>query len=351
MSTFVRPDDSRLAWQGAISLQRTTEWVAAWRLPVERLPLYPFEELHDKAAMPAGVRVTFRSNARSLVCHFQQIPADSPARLDLTARGELLGSVTIGGKERAEFTRLPAGEKLLELWLPQNQAFRLVGLELEDGATLAPRSEERSRRWITYGSSITQCEGAGSPARTWPGIVARKANLNLTCLGFAGQCHIEPMLGRMIRDQSADLISLCLGINVQGGASLNIRTFRPAVLGFASIVRERHRDTPLALISPIHAPGRESEPNAAGLTLELMRDEIRIAADALRQLGDENVHYFDGHELLGRQDAHLLPDGLHPNQEGYELMAQRFLERVLPRLVRSKPATPIPDESSSGSAN
>lgn len=337
MSIFVRPDDSRLAWQGAISLQRTPEWVAAWRLPVERLPLYPFEELHEKAAMPAGVRVAFRSNARSLVCHFQQIPGDSPACLDLTARGELLGSVAIGGKERAEFAQLPAGEKLLELWLPQNQAFRLVGLELEEGATLAPRSEERSRRWVTYGSSISQCEGADSPARTWPAIVARKANLNLTCLGYAGQCHIEPMLARLIRDQPADLISLCLGINVQGAASLNIRTFRPAVLGFASLIRERHREAPLVLISPIHARERESEPNAAGMTLETMREEIRTAVDALRQQGDENVHYFDGLELLGRQEDHLLPDGLHPDQEGYELMAQRFLELLLPRLARSQP--------------
>lgn len=300
---------------------------------MERLSLYPFEELHEQAAMPAGVRVAFRSNTRSLGCKFQCIPEDSPARLDLTARGELLGSVAIAGRERAEFVQLPPGEKLLELWLPQNQAFRLVGLELDDGATLAPKSEERSRRWITYGSSITQCKGAESPARTWPGIVARKANLNLTCLGYAGQCHIEPMLGRLIRDQQADLISLCLGINVQSGASLNVRTFRPAVLGFASLVRERHRIAPLALISPVYSPDRESESNAAGLTLEIMRSEIRSAVETLRELGDEHVHYVDGLDLLGRQEEHLLPDRLHPSQEGYELIARRFHEQVLPLLV------------------
>ncbi|HEX7004754.1 MAG TPA: SGNH/GDSL hydrolase family protein [Trueperaceae bacterium] len=333
MTTFVRPDDSRLAWPGAISLKRTSEWVAPWRLPVESLQLYPFEELHEQAEKPAGVRVTFRSNARSLICHFQPVPADSPARLDLTARGTLLGSVALAGSDRAEFSELPPGEKLLEVWLPQNQALRLTGFELEEGATLAPRIEERSRRWITYGSSITQCQGADSPARTWPALVARKANLNLTCLGFSGQCHIEPMLARLIRDQPADLISLCLGINVQGGSSLSMRTFRPAVLGFASIVRERHRSAPLALISPIYSPERESTANAAGLTLEIMREEIRAAVEALRGLGDEHVYYVDGLELLGEEEDHLLPDHLHPNQQGYELMAERFLEKVLPRLT------------------
>ena len=333
MATFVRPDDSRLAWPGAISLERTSEWVAPWRLPFESLQLYPFEELQQRAAAPAGVRVTFRSNARHLVCHFQPVPEDSPARLDLTARGSLLGSEPIGGRDRAEFRDLPPGEKLLELWLPQNHPLRLTGLELEEGATLAPRIEERSRRWITYGSSITQCQGADSPARTWPGLVARKANLNLTCLGFSGQCHIEPMLARLIRDQPADIISLCLGVNVQGGSSLNLRTFRPAVLGFASIIRERHKSAPLALISPIYAPQREDTPNDVGLTLEIMRQEVEAEVEELRSLGDEHVYYVDGLELLGKQEGHLLPDDLHPNQEGYELIAQRFHEMVLPRLV------------------
>jgi lysophospholipase L1-like esterase len=34
----------------------------------------------------------------------------------------------------------------------------------------------------------------------------------------------------------------------------------------------------------------------------------------------------DGTEWLGQADAGHLPDGLHPNAEGYELMAERFVE-------------------------
>jgi lysophospholipase L1-like esterase len=336
MSRFVDPTDPHLAWHGAVSLQLGDAGVTPWRLPFGRLALFPFEDLRLHAAMPAGVRIALRSDTRSLACRFQAVGDSSPARLDLFLGGQPSATAALAGRERVEFSGLPAGEKLLELWLPHDQPFSFQGLELDERATLAAPDDARPR-WITYGSSISQCREAESPSRTWPALVARRAALNLTCLGFSGQCHIEPMLARLIRDQPADLISLCLGINVYGAASLNLRTFRPAVLGFVSIVRERHPETPLAVISPIFCPDRESQPNEVGMTLRIMREEIRAAVETLTELGDANLHYVDGLTLLGEGEAHLLPDRLHPNQEGYELMAWRFATDVLPHL-RPQPA-------------
>ena len=71
----------------------------------------------------------------------------------------------------------------------------------------------------------------------------------------------------MIRELPANYLSLKLGINVHNAASMNIRTFRPAVIGFVHIVREKHPDTPLVVISPIFSPPRETTPNAAESTL------------------------------------------------------------------------------------
>ena len=51
-------------------------------------------------------------------------------------------------------------------------------------------------RWITYGSSITHCRTAASPAATWPALVARARGLKLTALGFRGQAHADPMIAR-----------------------------------------------------------------------------------------------------------------------------------------------------------
>jgi lysophospholipase L1-like esterase len=184
--------------------------------------------------------------------------------------------------------------------------------------------QEARPRWITYGSSITQCRGAASPTQTWPAIVSQALDYNLTCMGFGGECHLDSMVARTIRDTPADVISLCLGINVYGGASLSPRTFRPAVIGFVQTIREGHPDTPLIVMSPIVSPPREETANVVGFDLPWMRQEIATAVRTLVDNGDAHIHYVDGLQILGPEHAHLLPDNLHPNAEGYKLMGNNI---------------------------
>ncbi len=329
MSLLLRHDDPRLTWQGAVSLQRTASWTMPWRIPYAERALFPPEALQERAAMPAGVRVAFYSDTAILAGTFGAGP--DIAELDLCCDGRFWGSLRLAGHDRFRFEDLPAGSKLIELWLPQFGEFRLGSLELSDDAAVAPFEDARPR-WITYGSSITQCRTAASPTQTWPAIVARERGLNLTCLGYGGQCHLDPMIARMMRDLPADFLSLCVGINIHGAASLSARTFRPAIIGFVQTLREGHPDTPLAVISPIYSPPREEAPNAVGFTLRKMRQEVAAAVGALQACGDRNVHYVDGLELFGPDLAHLLPDELHPDAEGYKVMGRNFLQKVAARV-------------------
>jgi len=200
-------------------------------------------------------------------------------------------------------------------------------LAVEPGCFARAEPDDRPK-WITYGSSITHCGSAESPVYTWPAIVARGLGLNLTCLGYGGNCHLEPMIARMIRDLPADFLSMCVGINIYGAASLGPRAFQSAVIGFVKIVREKHPDIPYVVMSPIVSPPREESKNAVGFTLPMMRDEVAAAVEALRSRGDRNLHYVDGLEVFGPVLAHLLPDQLHPNAEGYKVMGKNFLEKV-----------------------
>ena len=45
---------------------------------------------------------------------------------------------------------------------------------------------------------------------------------------------------------------------------------------------------------------------------------------ARRDAGDANLHYLDGRELFNESDLDDLPDGLHPNGDGYIRMGERF---------------------------
>ncbi len=321
----IQPTDTRLSWPGAISVEPTAAWSMPWRLPYQQRELFPPVDLIGRARMPAGVRLTFVSDTRTVTGTLVAQP--EMGVIDLCCNGEFIATVALEGRDHFQFDNLPAGEKVIELWLPQFGEFQLRGLTIDDHATLVAHTDTRPR-WITYGSSITQCRTAASPTQTWPAIVARQRNFNLTCLGFGGQCHLEPMLARLLRDLPADYLSMCVGINIYGAASLSPRTFRAAIIGFVQIVREKHPDTPYAVMSPIYSPPRESTRNAVDFTLQTMREEVAAAVAALRAAGDANLHYINGLDVFGDTYAHLLPDELHPDAAGYQVMGENFTQKV-----------------------
>lgn len=331
----VRIDSSYV--HGALSLETVGDAVKPWRIPFPQIRLFPSpgDSMVNTARNAAGVRVRFTTEADRV-----ELLCDSfggVRSFDLTCGGDLLETVALpADADTVSFTKLTGSAATYEIWLTQVAPVVLRELVVPEGATLAPAPDDRPR-WTTYGSSISHCGAAHSPARTWPATAARIANLNLTCLGYGGQCHLDPMIARMIRDVPADIISLKVGINVQGGSSLSPRTFRPAVIGMVQVIRERQPVTPIVIVSPIISPPRETTDNAVGLSLTKMREELQDAVARMKDCGDTNLYYADGLELFGEDCVEpYLPDLLHPNGDGYELLGKRFVEQVLNRVPLKK---------------
>ncbi len=325
---IVSHDDPRLSWHGHVSLEKARAYTRPWRIPFAEKTLFP-DALLETAATQAGVRLTFISETRRIG---GRIVAKKPnQKLDLCIDGAFYGSVDLDGQESFVFADLPARDKRIELWLPQRGDFALQELELDENVSLRPYVDERPR-WVTYGSSITHCREASLPTRTWPAIVARDRNVNLTNLGFGGQCHLDINIARLMRDIPADYLSICAGINIYRQSSLNARTFPASLIGFVRILREKHPATPLLLISPIYSFERETTPNNAGWTLQDYRSSVEETVERMRGFGDENVHYLNGLALFDQTHGHLMPDQLHPGAEGYQHLACNFLRHAVPLL-------------------
>lgn len=318
-------------FQGTVSFERAGDGLKPWRLPFEEIDVYASRgTLREKAECPSGVRLRLRTDARSL--HLLTAPLGEEAVFDLAVDNALIATARPepGGEEVA-FDALPDGEKTVELWLPTFCPVTVRAVRVDDGASLEPAADERPR-WVTYGSSITHGRQAHGPARTWPATAARLRDLHLTNLGFAGECHLDAMVALLIRELPADVITLKLGINVHGG-SLSPRTYVPSAIALVRILREKHPDTPLGVVSPIFSPPREAGPGATGLTLTAMRDDLADGVRRLRDTGDANVRYFDGRELFGEELARRhLPDELHPNGDGLQKLGENFTRVVLPKL-------------------
>lgn len=320
-------------FQGAISVEKTNEGAKPWRIPYEQIALFPPDGINGKAEMSAGVRLRFASNTTNVKLEVAQV--SELVQADLVIDDELIATCPLDpGETTFVFENLPRDNKIIDIYVPQKAPTVIKSLSIDENATWhVPKQSDRPK-WTAYGSSITQCNDAFSPAQTWPALVARKNGLDLTCLGYSGNCHLEPMVARLIRDTPADIISLCLGINVYGGSTLSPRTFRPAVIGLVQIIREKHPTTPIALMSPIWSPPREENQNAVGFTLVKMRSEIQEAVNSMTALGDEHLHYVHGLSIFDETQADNLPDDLHPNGPGYVTMGENYSRLVMEPLLK-----------------
>ena len=251
-----------------------------------------------------------------------------------------------GENSVAEFD-LPATESVrkVQIWLPQNCPIELISIEAND--EWQPASSGFQPLWVHYGSSISHCEDADGPLGVWPVAAARELGLDVYNLGLGGCANLEQFAARTVRDMPAKLISLKLGINVVNNASYTSRTFGPAVHGFIDTIRESQPNTPILVISPVCCPAHETNPgpsetDANGmvqgqpfsrhswigeLTLRGIREILSEIVEA-RAKTDSNIYYMDGLQLFNETEALTMPDGIHPDAEGYRVIARNFVERV-----------------------
>lgn len=360
--------------RGIAEVSRGKHGLKLHRLPSKYAMYHDVDPLTQKVAdQPTGARLSLVTAASQIEIVYRAIldaTADGsylspPSTVTLTT-GELEMSVAASNGDRriwdgpvmagieegsnsiATFDLPDTAEpRLVDLWLPHNCEIELVALR--SNAPMTP-AEMHLPRWVHYGSSISHSMEANEPTGVWPVVAARTLGYELFNLGLAGSANIEQFAARTIAELPADLITLKLGINPVNGRNMTRRTFVPAVHSFLDTVRASHPNTPILVISPIYCEGHEDTPGPSSpgpdgkfagatalshdwvqdLTLKVIREDLKTIVSRRE---DTTLHYLDGLELFSREDAYLMPDGLHPNAEGYRLIGERFAKN-LEQLIR-----------------
>ncbi|MEU0165433.1 SGNH/GDSL hydrolase family protein [Streptomyces iakyrus] len=363
--------------RGALDVERTEHGLLPHRLPARARAQNTDAQLAMAEAQPSGVRLVFRTAATAVELDTLRTKRDYtgfpprpdglydllvdgvPAGQASGTGGNVLtvdlatwaGEVTSGPVGTVRFTGLPARDKDVEIWLPHNETTELVALRTD--APVAPVPDRDRRVWLHHGSSISHGSDAASPTAIWPAIAALRGGVELVNLGFGGSAMLDPFTARAMRDTPADLISVKMGINLVNQDAMRLRVFGPAVHGFLDTIRDGHPDTPLLLVSPIHCAIHEDTPGptapdideigkgrlvfapmgdpaetATGkLTLTVIREELSRIVEQ-RAAADPNLHYLDGLDLYGPQDAAALPlpDHVHPDAATHHHIGDRFHE-------------------------
>lgn len=341
MRKFISGKDNLFRWTGAVSLESTSTGVSPWRIPQDQHTLYS-DALIKWAKMPAGVTINFSSDTSFIRMHGAHSLDTLPGldigvwdlwdvrklAVDLYCDGSFVDSKSIIGVDYLEFSNLGNYSKEFQLWFPHIGEYIFHGITIDSLSEIKMPLKSQYSKWIAYGDSITQGVGVPNPSETWTAITALEHEYELLSLGYGGNCHLDTMVARLIRDQDADFISLSVGTNIQIQSSLNTRTFLSSLIGFIQIIREKHVTTPLLVTSPMYCEEAEGKVNKVGLTMDGVRQEVERAVKILTDYGDPALFYLDGIELLGPQHSHFFPDRKHPNSDGYAVIAENIASSI-----------------------
>jgi lysophospholipase L1-like esterase len=214
--------------------------------------------------------------------------------------------------------RLGDGDEPAVVYLPEGMRPTVLSVAGVGGdVTPSPAGP----RWVAYGDSILEGWVASSPACSWPAVAARSLGLDVVNLGYAGAARGEIASAEQVAALPADVISVSHGTNCWVRTPHSAGMMRETTAAFLEVVRGGHPTTPIVVASPVIRPDAEATPNRLGATLVDLRAALEETVRARIDAGDDVLTLVPGGDVL---TADHLPDGIHPGDEGHELLAEVF---------------------------
>jgi lysophospholipase L1-like esterase len=305
------------------------------RLPAKLKDTYR-QPVWELAQDPSGGRIRFRTNSSILAIRLEyprppdgaNMRAFGQTGVDLYADGVYRGTAIADhdakpGKtiEHIYFKDQPRLDREITLYLPLYMPVKVLGIGLDAEAHVQPAAPfAASDPVVFYGTSITQGGCASRPGMSYQAILGRMLNLDFVNLGFSGNGRGEPELARAVASIHASCFVLDFAQN-----NPTVDSLAQAYAPFLEVVRQAHPETPLLLITPIYTAHESWSRDAR---LEDMRELIRQVAAKRIAAGDRHLEIVEGTDLLGPSRGDGLVDGTHPNDLGFQWMADGLAGRV-----------------------
>jgi lysophospholipase L1-like esterase len=317
------------------------EWIQGDNV-YRRLPVRPNWEIRDAvdqlANHTAGGQIRFRSNSKKILLRVELREKSGMYHMPATGQSGFDLYIKDGEVQRyVRTTRFPADTiryqvELLNSDQKQMRDFTLnfplyngvnsvlVGIEAQSRIR-TPKPFSRPGKIVIYGTSITQGGCVARPGMAYSNILSRKLDVAFVNLGFSGNGRGEPALAHLI-NQISGTSFIILDYEANAGKTI-VNTLGP----FVTILREKHPDTPILIMSKIRY-ARTPVGSPAYNDLMSRRDFQKNLVDERRSAGDENIYFLDGSEVLGDDYDECTVDGSHPTDLGSARIADALLPAI-----------------------
>ena len=288
---------------------------------------------------PSGGRVRFRTDSMRLAIRLEYPGAPNMANMhafgqtgvDAYVDGVYIstavankdsGKDKVDEKQYFDFSARPPAMREIVLYLPLYKGVKILGIGIDENAKItAARRFALPGPVVFYGTSITQGGCASRSGMSYQAILGRQLNIDFVNLGFSGNGMGEPEMAAAVADIPASCYVLDFAQNNRTLESV-AKVYGP----FIDTVRAKHPGTPIVAITPIYS-AREASDDPSANEIEKMRGHIRRVVSQRIAAGDTHLQLIEGTDLLGPAQGDGLVDGSHPNDLGFQWMADGLAAR------------------------
>jgi lysophospholipase L1-like esterase len=182
-----------------------------------------------------------------------------------------------------------------------------------DYANFPPRS---GTAWVAFGDSLTAGSGA-EPGQDYPSVLGRRLGVNIENHGNAGDTSQDGLnrVEEIVR-LNPRVVLLCLG----GNDGLRQMSAGRMFANLGAIIDRLHQTGAFVVLIGIRSASLFDK-NETGFEKLAKEKQLLYVPNILQGL---------------LTDPHLMSDSIHPNEQGYEAIADRLekvLRPLLPRLL------------------
>jgi len=296
-----------------------------WRLP-KRMKDSVSPEVWNLALQPSGGRIRFSTDATSVAIRVRYPNLDGMDNMhkvgqmgfDLYVDGVYWSSVFPSEEANVEglfYAEVSSKLRNVCIYMPLYHPVQILDIGVNDEANIWEPGPFSVRKPVAfYGTSITQGGCASRSGMSYQAILGRELLLDYVNLGFSGNGKGERELALATAEVDASCYVLDFGLNNQTPGEVE------AVYGrFLDVLLDARPTIPIICVTPIYCSAERFDQKKRELN-EGIRQVIRDAVRD-RSAESERIGVVEGPRLIGPEDSDGLVDGVHPNDLGFQKIA------------------------------